>query len=112
MGERFADLPYRIYPDLLPGTGVIGAIVTALEATPADRVLAVGCDMPSLEPRLLTRLLTLAATADGALRPADLGARLDIREITLEELRTYGDPARLLANLNSPDDLARYESIE
>ena len=31
---------------------------------------------------------------------------------TLEELRTYGDPARLLANLNSPDDLARYESIE
>ena len=141
--ERFADLPYRIYPDLLPGTGVIGAIVTALEATPADRVLAVGCDMPSLEPRLLTRLLTLAATADGAwvrtpagvepllacyrrhaapviraaiaagaLRPADLGARLGIREITLEELRTYGDPARLLANLNSPDDLARYESIE
>ena len=26
--ERFADVPYRVYPDARPGTGVIGAIVT------------------------------------------------------------------------------------
>ena len=141
--ERFADVPYRVYPDARPGTGVIGAIVTALEATASDRVLTVGCDMPFLDARLLQRLLDLAAMGDaawvrtpagvepllacyrrqttsridaaiaaGRLRPADLGTTLDIREITLEELRTFGDPARLLANLNSPEDLARYEPIE
>lgn len=135
--ERFADLPWRVCPDVLPGTGVIGAIVTALESTDADRVLAVGCDMPFLNARLLQRLLDLAAEADGAwvrtpsgaepllacyrrhtapairhaiaqgrLRAAGLDEFLTMRTVELAELATFGDPTRLLANLNSPADLS------
>ncbi len=47
--ERFSDLPFRVVPDLLPGTGVAGAILTALESTLADRVLTVACDLPFLD---------------------------------------------------------------
>lgn len=135
--ERFADLPWRVYPDLMPGTGVMGAILTALEATDADRVLTVACDLPFLDAGLLRRLLALAAEADGAwvrtpagaepllacyrrhaaphlrgaiaagrLRVTDLDHALTIRTVDLDELRTFGDPARLLANLNSPEDLS------
>ena len=65
--ERFADTPWRVVADEFPGTGVVGAIATAL------------------------------------------GERISIRELAEEELRTFGDPARLLANINSPDDLGRIE---
>jgi molybdopterin-guanine dinucleotide biosynthesis protein A len=139
--ERFADLPWRVYPDLLPGTGVMGAILTALEATDADRVLTVACDLPFLDSGLLARLLALAGEADGAwvhtpsgaepllacyrrhaaphlraaiaagrLKVTDLEQVLTIRTVELDELRTFGDPARLLANLNSPEDLSTIES--
>lgn len=138
--ERFADLPWRVYPDLLPGTGVLGAILTALEATEADRVITVACDLPFLHAGVLARLLELAADADGAwvrtpagaepllacyrrhsastiraaiaagqLKVTRLESTLTFRSIELPELRTFGDPARLLANLNSPEDLSTIE---
>ena len=50
-----------------------------------------------------------AAIADGRLRAGALSEALAIREIGIEELRTFGDPARLLANINSPDDLSTIE---
>lgn len=139
--ERFADTPFRVYPDVLPGTGVIGAILTALEATTADRVLAVACDLPFLNAGLMRRLLELAAEADGAwvrtpagaepllacyrrhtaptiraaiaagrLRVADLDQVLTIRTVELAELQTFGEPSRLLANINSPEDLSTIHS--
>ncbi len=138
--ERFADLPWRVYPDLLPGTGVLGAILTALEATDADRVLTVACDLPFLHPGLMARLLELATEADGAwvrtpagtepllacyrrhtapqiraaieagrLKVTLLESTLTFRSIDLPELQTFGEPSRLLANLNSPEDLSTIE---
>jgi molybdopterin-guanine dinucleotide biosynthesis protein A len=50
-----------------------------------------------------------AAIAAGQLRAGALDERLTIREIGIDELRTFGDPARLLANINSPDDLSTME---
>ena len=138
--ERFTDTPFRVVPDVLPGTGVVGAILTALESTEADRVLVVACDLPFLTSGLMQRLLELSAHGDGAwvhtpsgaepliacyrrhaapvirrqidtgrLRAADLGLVLTLGEIGLEELRTFGDPRRLLANINSPKDLSTIE---
>ncbi len=135
--ERFADLPWRVCPDVLPGTGVAGAILTALESTAADRVLVVACDLPFLDGGLLRRLLDLAAMADGAWvrtpagaepllacyrrhaapriraaieaghrKAADLDQILTMRIVDLVELSTFGDPSRLLANVNSPEDLS------
>jgi len=134
--ERFSDLPWRVCPDVLPDTGVVGAILTALESTSADRVIVVACDLPFLDTPLLRRLLELAANADGAWvrtpagaepllacyrrhaapriraaieagrrKAADLDQTLTMRVVDLAELRTFGDPSRLLANINSPEDL-------
>ena len=139
--DRFADTGLRVVPDQFPGTGVIGAIVSALEATDADRVLTIACDLPFLTTALMEALLGLAADADGAwvqtpagaepliacyrrhaaarirtaiaagqLRAADLDRVLRIRTIDLDALHHFGDPARLLANVNSPDDLSTIES--
>jgi molybdopterin-guanine dinucleotide biosynthesis protein A len=72
--DRFVDLPWRVCPDILPGTGVIGAILTALESTSADRVIVVACDLPFLDASLLRRLLDLAASADGAWVETPAGA--------------------------------------
>jgi molybdopterin-guanine dinucleotide biosynthesis protein A len=47
-----------------------------------------------------------AAIEAGQLRAGALSERLTIREIDAAELRTFGDPARLLANINSPGDLS------
>jgi molybdopterin-guanine dinucleotide biosynthesis protein A len=140
--ERFAGTPWRVVPDAFPGTGVTGAIATALGATAADRVLTVACDLPFLPEGLLRRLIELAgapgadaawvrtesgpeplvacyrvaaapairaAIARGELRAGALAGRLTIREIETDELRTFGDPARILANINSPDDLSTIE---
>ncbi len=63
---RFADLGLPVYPDLLPGAGAMGGLHTALEMSPAERVLVVACDMPFLHDGMLERLIELAAGADGA----------------------------------------------
>ncbi len=140
--ERFADTPWRVVPDEFPGTGVVGAIATALGATTADLVVTIACDLPFLPQALLARLIALAAEpgadaawvrtmagpepliacyrtaaaaeirqaiADGRLRAGSLDERLSIREIADDELRAFGDPATLLANINSPDDLSTIE---
>lgn len=140
--ERFADTPWRVVGDTFPGTGVVGAIATALDATTADLVLAIACDLPFLPEALFARLIARAsetgadgawvrtaagpeplvacyrrsaassirqAIADGQLRAGALADRLAIREIGTDELRAFGDPAHLLANINSPDDLSTIE---
>jgi molybdopterin-guanine dinucleotide biosynthesis protein A len=63
---RFADLGLQVHGDLIPGAGAIGGIYTALEVSPADRVIVVACDLPFLTPPLLRRLVELAEPRDGA----------------------------------------------
>lgn len=63
---RFADLGLPIHADLLPGAGAMGGVYTALEMSPAERVLVVPCDMPFLHEGVLKRLVELADGADGA----------------------------------------------
>jgi len=49
------------------------------------------------------------AIAAGQLRAGALADRLTIRTIGPDALRAFGDPARLVANINSPDDLSTIE---
>jgi len=63
---RFADLPVTVVPDVIPGAGALGGILTALESSSADRVLVIACDLPFLTEGLLRALLTLAESGDGA----------------------------------------------
>jgi molybdenum cofactor guanylyltransferase len=47
--------------------------------------------------------------AKGWRKPSDLNQILDLAELARPELDEYGDPARLLANLNTPGDYARVQ---
>lgn len=47
-------------PDRSPGLGPLGGLITALEEATSGHVLLVGCDMPRLQPRLLSGLIELA----------------------------------------------------
>lgn len=47
--------------------------------------------------------------ATGGRKAAALGTILDIAELTPPDLDRFGDPARLLANINTPDDYARVQ---
>lgn len=63
---RFADLGLPVHPDIVPGAGAMGGVYTALDVSPADRVVVVACDMPFLDASVLSRLVDLAADADAA----------------------------------------------
>ena len=50
-----------------------------------------------------------SAVEAGRLKVADLSSVLAIAELTEPELARYGDPARLLTNVNTPDDHERIQ---
>jgi len=130
----------RVVPDLIPGTGTLGAIYTALVSAAADRVIIVGCDLPFLHAGLLQALADLAEGHDGAwvrtargaepllacyqraasarvkqriddgeLKASELNRVLDMADLHGAELERFGSVDRLLANVNTPEDLARLE---
>lgn len=65
--ERYEATGLRQRPDAIPGLGALGGIYSALlwaRDEDRDGVLAVACDMPFLDARLLARILEGAADAD------------------------------------------------
>lgn len=63
----FADLGLPTRPDLRPGLGALGGILTGLHwarEDGRDGILAVACDMPFLSAELLAALLPAAAGTD------------------------------------------------
>jgi len=133
--ERYADLGFRVIPDLFPGEGPLGGIITALRDSSAEWNLIVACDMPEIDAPLLTRLIDLAGRSDTDVllpltaerRPEPLCAVyrrtcLDVlekafaggtRKVTaaLEAVRTLRLPMEEVAqfqNVNTPEDWAGY----
>ena len=45
----------------------------------------------------------------GHLKAADLGLRLTMGELSEQDVSAFGDPDRVLANLNTPEDYARVQ---
>jgi molybdopterin-guanine dinucleotide biosynthesis protein A len=114
-------------------------IVTALEQADGRPVLICGCDMPFVTPDLLSylaqrdeplvvphasgRLQPLIARYDAsfltplreALEPPralhDVIAELEPAIVSEQELQGFGEPARLLFNINTPEDLERAEEL-
>jgi molybdopterin-guanine dinucleotide biosynthesis protein A len=114
-------------------------IVAALREADGRAVIAVGCDLPFVTAELLGWLARLpeplaVPELGGRLHPllarygpgllAQLERALEggrplqeaVRElgprlIGEEELRRFGEPGRLLFNLNTPEDLARAEAM-
>jgi len=123
-------------PDLHPGEGPLGGILTALHATRSDLVVVMACDMPGVDdrvPRALVAALADDAAADVALAvvgPRDqpltacwrrssagpaLRAAYDAGERApraalgdLNVVRVRGLPVGQLLDVDSPEDLRRY----
>jgi molybdopterin-guanine dinucleotide biosynthesis protein A len=133
--ERYSGLGFRVIPDLFPGEGPLGGILTALLDSHSEWNLMLACDMPEIGPELLARLLDAArqAGADVLLPVADGGrpqplcavyrracilpfeaAFSDgIRKVTaaLAAVRTVRLPMEEVSqfqNVNTPEDWAAY----
>jgi molybdopterin-guanine dinucleotide biosynthesis protein A len=112
-------------------------IVTALQRSPSETVIVVGCDLPFITPELLSYMSSLpdaiAVPYLGRLFQPLLGryprviapsfayglgnelpmqqivSDLGPRRLTEEDLAGFGDLERLFFNINTPEDLKRAE---
>jgi molybdopterin-guanine dinucleotide biosynthesis protein A len=128
------------FADDAPGLGPMGGLDTALRVAATPYVFCAACDMPFLDPALVSEVAELAADADAACpridgRPEPLHAcyharcRGPIRELLargeqrmtalLGSVRTVyldlteSDPrSRSLRSINTPDDLSRAQRGE
>ena len=73
--QLYEHLGYPAIPDLYPGAGPLGAILTAFDHSSADWNLVAACDMPELSADFL-RLLVDAADGD-AVVPIGPSGRLE-----------------------------------
>ena len=62
--EEYAGLPARLGGDFYPNKGALGGIHAGLLAARYDYIVAVACDMPFLNPRLLRHLADLVENYD------------------------------------------------
>jgi molybdenum cofactor guanylyltransferase len=133
--KRYAGLGYEVIPDLYPGEGPLGGVLTALRNSGADWNLIVACDMPELTAAFLTGLIDAAEShdcdvfaplgPDGATEPLcavyHKSARAGLDQafqrgerqmrVVLKEVRTATLPVPELArfqNVNTPGDWKRY----
>ncbi len=125
---RYEELGLAVLEDRWPGEGPLGGILTALEASGAERNLIVAVDMPFLDEMFLRSLLQHASHgsetvvpvhADGNVEPLcgvyqasalsglrqffDGGGRRVKDALCQIPMRTVPAPERLLANLNTPE---------
>ena len=131
----YSELGYPVIPDLYPGEGPLGGILSALTHTSADWNLVVACDMPGLSAEFLKEILDAAdRSSDQAVVPAGPSGRPEplcaayhrssqaalenafqsgVRKVTaaLAGIRTcrlaVGELA-LFQNVNTPEDWVDY----
>jgi molybdopterin-guanine dinucleotide biosynthesis protein len=133
--SRFHGLGLPVVNDALPEDGSAVGIYTAVLASPTERVVCLACDMPFVTPRLLWELAEKSAGFDvfvpkhdrfmqplcgvygkgvldayrdfirsGGRRIFDIYPDLNTGFLDVSDGR-FGDPERLFANVNTPDEL-------
>jgi molybdopterin-guanine dinucleotide biosynthesis protein MobB len=133
--SRFHGLGLPVVNDALAETGSAVGIYSAVLAAPTERVICLACDMPSVTSRLLWELAEKSAGFDvfvpvhgefmqpmcavyskrtlgvyrefitsGGRRIFDVYPDLNTGYLDVSDGR-FGDPERLFANVNTPDEL-------
>jgi molybdenum cofactor guanylyltransferase len=138
-GSELPPLEVAVWEEPEEPVHPLCGVLRALEGAGGRPVLAVACDMPFLAPAMLGRLANADAPlvvpeAGGRLHPLvgrysrELARPLRealLRRASLQEavrglrpqvlgedvLRRFGDPERLLFNVNDPPDLARAQRL-
>jgi molybdopterin-guanine dinucleotide biosynthesis protein A len=54
------DFEFPVYPDLRPGKGSLGGIHTALHYSPTEEIFCTACDLPFINPAVVSHILRLA----------------------------------------------------
>lgn len=62
--ELYADLPARVVPDQISGSGALGGVHAGLMAMRNERAVVVACDMPFLSLALLRYMAVVAPAYD------------------------------------------------
>jgi molybdopterin-guanine dinucleotide biosynthesis protein A len=133
--ELYAPLGFLVIPDLYPGEGPLGGILTALAHSSAAWNLVAACDMPGLTLEVLRDLFDRATTTEADIVlpagpsgcPEPLCAIYHIRSLpalqrafaggtrkitaAIEGLRTLSvsvPEAAVFHNVNTPEDWADY----
>ena len=126
----------RVVADTIPDAGALGGIYTAIQESPCERTLVVGCDMPFLSEAFLAHLASVdadvvmprsrhgyeplcaiygRAAAPGIRARLERGERHAARapenvrlvEVGPEEIATYDPHGLLFVNVNTPHDYER-----
>lgn len=130
----------RVVPDAIAGAGALGGIYTAIVASPCDRTIVVGCDMPFLSAALFRRLaeedadLVIPRSARGyeplcavygrscaapiraridrgALQASVLPDGVRVKELGPEVLAAYDPDGLLFVNVNTAHDYERAKAL-
>ena len=92
--------------DAWPGRGPLVGIYTGLLNSRSEKNLAVACDMPFLNPRLIRDMLD-----EGIYSVRELLKRIKVRYLEAEEIDRF-DPQHLsFFNINTEDDLKHARDI-
>jgi molybdopterin-guanine dinucleotide biosynthesis protein A len=138
--DGVAEGGLELVRDRVPGAGTLGGIYTAIDASPHDRVLVIGCDMPFLSAALVGYMASLDAdlviprTARGC-EPlcaiysracaAGIRARIDsgrleasvlpedvrVVEVGGRTLAAFDPHGLLFVNVNTPHDYERANTL-
>ena len=65
--ERFPGAGVPVIHDLVPDSGALGALYTAVHAAGTDWTLVIACDMPFISERLLAHLVSVGRSVDIAI---------------------------------------------
>ena len=60
----YSELDVRVYEDLIPKSGALGGVYTGLSNAANNAVVCIACDMPFLQPKLMTYLLSVLGEHD------------------------------------------------
>jgi molybdopterin-guanine dinucleotide biosynthesis protein A len=116
------DVP--VIPDLMPGTGPLGGVYTAIQATNSKRTLVLACDMPFLTASFLSYLIEIGEETDIAIPRTVRGYeplcatysrrcagvlrhRIDARRLKISD--TLAGAATLTVREIGPDEIAPYD---
>jgi molybdenum cofactor guanylyltransferase len=137
-GDALPPLDVPVWIEARPERHPLAGILEALERGAGRSVLVCACDMPFVTAELVAHLAGLPGTAvpeaGGRLHPllaryepaaakvlcAALDGRTSLHDATRQagaaivpesEIARFGDPARLLFNINTPANLARAEEL-
>jgi len=68
--EPYNERRLAVFPDLMPGTGSLGGLYTALEVASTEKVFVCACDMPFVSESLLRYMSARSGSCD-AIVPRD-----------------------------------------